>query len=218
MAENDSSCKLFRSLKCFHIPFSLHEPNYFCTDLHSNGPDNFLMSNPNQGSSVELGLLWFGFTQHVWNTLLRFLSTGFNIKWVSRVGIRWPSLKPSSDCSATVRPCITLTWLPTTSFPVTTSSGYIISFWRQLKVLYCRKGGFHVFVFFFGLWSRSGHCLITVQVLTNMAVVVKAPTELMWKSSGWWLLRSVRAGQSELTGLFRCGTLKRPALKLTIHI
>lgn len=158
---NDSSCKLFRSLKCFHIPFSLHEPNYFCTDLHSNGPDNFLMSNPNQGSSVELGLLWFGFTQHVWNTLLRFLSTGFNIKWVSRVGIRWPSLKPCSDCSATVRPCITLTWLPTTLFLATTSSGYIISYWRQLKVLYHRMGDFHCFVFFWimkQVWALSNYC------------------------------------------------------------
>lgn len=52
--ENNSgeSSILFRSLKCFHIPFSLHEPNYFCIYLHSNGPDNLLMSNPNQGSSV----------------------------------------------------------------------------------------------------------------------------------------------------------------------
>lgn len=92
---NDSgqSGILFRSLKCFHIPFSLHVPNYFCTDLHSNGPDNFLMSNPNQCSSLQLVLLWFGFTQHVWNTLLRFLSTGWiqhQGKWVSRAA-EWAS-------------------------------------------------------------------------------------------------------------------------------
>lgn len=35
----------------------------------------FLMSNPNQGSSAELCWFWLGFSQHVWNTLLRFLST-----------------------------------------------------------------------------------------------------------------------------------------------
>lgn len=77
---------LFRSLKCFHMALSHHEPNYFCTDLHSNGPDNFLMSNPNQGSSVELRLLWFGFTQHVWNTLHRLLSLRLKIKASGEAG------------------------------------------------------------------------------------------------------------------------------------
>lgn len=77
---------LFRSLKCFHMPLSHHEPNYFCTDLHSNGPDNFLMSNPNRGSSVELRLLWFGFTQHVWNTLHRLLSLRLSIKASGEAG------------------------------------------------------------------------------------------------------------------------------------
>lgn len=68
------------------MALSHHEPNYFCTDLHSNGPDNFLMSNPNQGSSVELRLLWFGFTQHVWNTLHRLLSVRLKIKASGEAG------------------------------------------------------------------------------------------------------------------------------------
>lgn len=55
--------------------------------------------------------------------------------------------------------------------------------------------------------ERSIHReMLTVKKTTKQA-------ELMRKHSGWCLLRPVRADQSELTGLFRKGVLKRQALK-----
>ena len=85
------------------------------------------------------------------------------------------------------------------------------------ELLKAIKLDFHVFLDY-----RAGEVnLNTVKVSdrTIHRVTVKKKTtkqaELIRKHSGWCLLRPERADQSELTGLFRKGALKRQALKLS---
>lgn len=68
--------------------------NNFCSDLHSDGPDNFLMFNPKQGSSKELGLLLDWLHSACVNGFCQLNSTSRQVgKQGSRVGIRCWSFK-----------------------------------------------------------------------------------------------------------------------------